>query len=212
MQTTPLTLSWPTKPVTPAVNKTHVAIGVTVSLLLHLSMAAWTWQHRTGSLPFPEKTTIAVRLLPPPAKPAEPVPPPPLPEPAKPQSAMRNVPKSASIVATPARVGKEQSQAPSPAPPATPVPPQEKHLDMNAIYGSVKSTMKDIDRENADTPVGQLAAKPLYPPEDGNRMGRMIDKTTRPDCKEQVQGMGLLAPLGALATLLDKKDNGCKWR
>ncbi|HEX7641162.1 MAG TPA: hypothetical protein VF472_03025 [Burkholderiaceae bacterium] len=197
---------------TPAVNKTHVAIGVAVSLLLHLLIAAWTWQHSTGNVHFPEKTTIAVHLLPPPAKPAEPLPPPPLLKPVKPQPAVHSPAKSASIVATPERVSKEQSQAPSPVPPAAPAPPQEKHLDMNAIYGSVKSTMKDIDRENADTPVGQLAAKPLYPPEDGNKMGRMIDKTTRPDCKEQVQGMGLFTPLAALATLLDKKDNGCKWR
>ena len=83
---------------------------------------------------------------------------------------------------------------------------------MNAVYGSVKSTMAQIDRENADTPVGQLAAKPLYPPESGNKIGKMIDGTTRADCKDQVEGAGLFTPLLAAMTLLDKKDSGCKWR
>ncbi len=101
---------------------------------------------------------------------------------------------------------------PAPAIPPNPAAPQEKHLDMNAIYGSVKSAVAAVDRENAETPTGQLAAKPLYPPEPGNKIGKMIDGTTRPDCKEQVEGMGLLTPLAALATLLDKKDSGCKWR
>lgn len=203
------------RPALPPLNKTHVAIAVAVSLLLHFLAAIWAWQHQTTAPHFAEKTAVAVHLVPPLPKPAE-LAPPPLPEPVKPNKAgternihnLRNVPQPAqpAVVATPTRVDKEQQQVPAP-PPA-----QEKHLDMNAIYGSVKSTMTQIDRENADTPVGQLAAKPLNPPEGGNKIGKMIDKTTRADCKDQVEGAGLLTPLLAVATLLDKKDNGCKWR
>jgi hypothetical protein len=200
------------RPVTPRLNKTHVAIGVAVSLMVHLLAAVWAWQHKTPAPHFAEKTAIAVHLLPPP-KPAELPPPPPLFEPAKPnkETAKRSVHGAShatppAIFATPTRVENDQPQVPAPA------VPQEKHLDMNAIYGSVKSTMTQIDRENAETPLGQVAAKPLYPPENGNKIGKMIDKTTRADCKDQVEGAGLLTPLLAVATLFDKKDNGCKWR
>ena len=214
MQTASSPLSWPMRPATQPLNKTHVAIGVAVSLLLHFLAAIWAWQHKTPAPHFVEKTVVAVHLLPPTPRQVEPAPapPPPLPEPPKPnrETAIRHTPVSNPVVvaATPTRVDKDQ--VPAPAPVTAPQP--EKHLDMNAIYGSVKSTMTQIDRENADTPVGQLAAKPLNPPESGNKIGKMIDKTTRADCKDQVEGAGLLTPLLAVATLLDKKDNGCKWR
>ena len=212
MQTAPNTLPWPTSPATPPLNRTNVAIGLTVSLLLHLLMAAWTWQHRVATHRFPETTSIAVHLLP--ITPVQPAPALPQPELVKPQheTAVRPVQtaKPRTVVIAPVQVAHDM---PAPTITTTPTQPQpEKHLDMNAVYGSVKSALAEVDRENAQTPVGQLAAKPLYPPEPGNKMGKMIDGTTRADCKDQVEGMGLLTPLAALATLLDKKDSGCKWR
>lgn len=207
MQTAPTILSWPTRPGTPP-NRAHIAIGVTVSLLLHLLFAAWSWQHRVGGLHFPEQTTISVHLLPPIAEKPAPILLPP--QPVKPQ-------KSTAIRTAQTPAVKPHVVVTTQAPEAQPVPPApspqqpEKHLDMNAIYGSVKSAVAEVDRENAETPVGQLAAKPLYPPE-GDKMAKMIDRTTRQDCLEKVSGYGLFAPLVAAATLLDKKDTGCKWR
>ncbi|MBV8633167.1 MAG: hypothetical protein JO002_01645 [Burkholderiaceae bacterium] len=210
MSTAPNTLSWSMKPLTPPLNRTHVAIGVAASLLLHLLLGSWAWLHQMAEPRLAEKITIAVHLLPP--APSIPVAPPPSTEPLKPNKDATARSTRRAVVTTAPVQAKQQQVMPEPASPPSPAPQQEKHLDMNAIYGSVKSAVKEIDRENAETPVGQLAAKPLYQPESGNKMGKMIDGTTRGDCKEQVSGYGLFAPLAAVATLLDKKDNGCKWR
>lgn len=205
-------MSWPMRPATPPLNRAHIAIGLTVSLLLHVILAVWSWQHKVSSLHFSENRTIAVQLLTPPPRiePAKVLPP----EPVKPRNVARTTPNAKprteprAVVTVPNRNPPDKTV---PTAPANPEAQTEKHLDMNAIYGSVKSTMAQIDRENAETPVGQLAAKPLYPHDD-NKLGTMINGTTRGDCKEQVQGMGLFAPVGVLLTLLDKKDSGCKWR
>jgi len=160
---------------------------------------------------FPETTSIAVHLVP--APPALPTPVPSHPELMAQQRQAQHRPtqtaKSQVLATAPAQVA---SDVPAPPVAAEPAPQQQKHLDMNAVYGSVKSAVAEIDRENAQTPTGQLAAKPLYRPEPDNKMGKMIDGTTRADCKDQVEGHGLLTPIAVLATLLDKKDSGCKWR
>ncbi len=211
MQTMPTTLPWPMTPVTPPLNRTNVAIGVAVSLLLHLLLAAWTWQHRMATHRFAETTNITVHLLP--IAPVQPAAVMPHPEPLKAQheTAARTIlsAKPRAVVTTPVPAPHE---APPTVPPSSTAPQPEKHLDMNAVYGSVKSAVAEVDRENAETPTGQLAAKPLYPPESGNKIGKMIDGTTRADCKDQVEGYGLFTPVAVLATLLDKKDSGCKWR
>ena len=210
MQTTPNNLSWPMTPATP-LKRSNAAVGLTVTLLLHLLLALWSWQHRTATRRLPETTAIEVHLLP--SSPPLPIVPPPEPAKQKNETALRPTTVPRTMVAAPRAVVAAPLQVPqeTPAPPATPAPQQEKRLDMNAVYGSVKSAVAQIDRENAETPVGQLAAKPLYPPE-GDKMGKMIDGTTRGDCKDQVSAYGLLAPLAAVATLFDKKDSGCKWR
>ena len=195
-------------------SRANVAIGLAISLLVHLAFVAWTLQQKINIQSAARATVpLEVRLLrPPPAPVVERLAPQPSnPDKKKPAKA----PESARPITAraPALVVDDAHKPPSvtvTVPP--PAAAEQKHIDMNAIHSSIKSAVADVDREYADTPTGQLVAKPLYPPPDETKMGKMINSTTRADCKEQVAGMGLLAPLGALATLLDKKDNGCKWR
>lgn len=203
---------------TPPLNRANVMIGLALSILVHGAFVAWTLHQRIskaneahGAVPIEVRLVHQVHQEPRPVE--EIVKPPP---PVKPEKKTTEKPlasRDASAPRRPRPVEDETRKQPAivvTAPPASSAEP--KHLDMNAIHASIKSAVAEVDREYADTPTGQLVAKPLYPPPQETKMGKMIDGTTRPDCKEQVAGMGLLAPLGALATLLDKKDNGCKWR
>jgi hypothetical protein len=196
----------------PPINRANVAIALAISLLAHLAFVAWTLQQKINVHSAARtEVPLEVRLLrPPPAPVVAQIAPPSTPDKKKPAK----TPESARPITAraPAAVVDDAHKPPSVT--VTVPPPagaEQKHIDMNAIHSSIKSAVADVDREYADTPTGQLVAKPLYPPPDETKMGKMINSTTRADCKEQVAGMGLLAPLGALATLLDKKDNGCKW-
>jgi hypothetical protein len=204
-----LNLPMPDRPRAP-LNWTNVLIGIALSLLLHLLFVAWSLEHRISSPTVSVAKQLEVRLvhlLPLPV----PEPAPPLPKDEKVTEKPGKTPKTRAEKTPQASITLPPAAAPAPIT-APAAPSEEKHIDMNAIHASIKSAVADVDREKADTPNGQLIAKPLYPPEEETRMGKMINGTTRPDCKEQVTGMGLLAPLGVLATLLDKKDSGCKWR
>lgn len=87
----------------------------------------------------------------------------------------------------------------------------EKHLNIQAIYDNIGKIVAEVDRENDDTPVGQLRKKPLYQNDDDNRIAKAIRNTARPDCRDSIANTGLLAPLVILSMALDKKDSGCKW-
>jgi hypothetical protein len=87
----------------------------------------------------------------------------------------------------------------------------ERHLDMAAIYANIGKIAAEVDREDSDTPVGQLRTKPLYEKDDDNRIAQAIRGAARPDCRHSIANTGLLAPLVILAMALDKKDSGCKW-
>ncbi len=50
--------------------------------------------------------------------------------------------------------------------------PLEKHIDMGAMQADIHTALAQVDREKADTPAGQLVAKPLYPPEEETKMGK----------------------------------------
>ena len=200
---------------TSPLNRANVAIGLAISLLAHIAFVAWTFHQKINN-PRTDRAAIPLevrllRPLPPPVVDNFPPSPPPVPDKKKTTKAPEIGKVTMARAPTPVvnDLGKPSSVTVTVPPPAT---AEQKHVDMNAIHASIKSAVADVDREYADTPTGQLVAKPLYPPPDETRMGKMINGTTRADCKEQVAGMGLLAPLGALATLLDKKDNGCKWR
>ena len=196
-------------------NRTNVAIGVVISLLLHFGFVLWSLHHKMDvAREVPDQRPIEIRLISPPVPvPAEP--PPPVAQtrdenkPAKhlAETKVKPVAPTAAIITSINKI---------PAPDAAPVTPTpaapEKHIDMGAMQANIRTALAQVDREKADTPSGQLVAKPLYPPEEETKMGKMINGTTRADCKDQVGGAGLFTPVLAALTLLDKKDSGCKWR
>jgi hypothetical protein len=197
----------------PRLNPLNVLIGVVISLLLHSVLVIWSWNMR---LPGAEqarsalKRPLEVRLL---------HEPPPLPQPllqpiVRPQEVADNKKVQRAPVRLPRSAQATVTTTLAVTPPATPPSnsePTEKHLDMAAIHANLGTIVAEVDREKRDTPVGQLLTKPLYAPDDDNRIGKAIRSTTRSDCRDQIAGTGLLAPLFLLAMAADKKDSGCKW-
>ncbi|HSY28692.1 MAG TPA: hypothetical protein VK832_14380 [Burkholderiaceae bacterium] len=195
----------------PRLNPLNVLIGIAISLLLHSVLVIWSWNMR---LPGAEQARTAlrrpleVRLL---------HELPPLPQPVvqpivQPQEVADNKKARHSLARLPQPAQATTTLAITPS---TTLPenqmPTEKHLDMEAIHANLGAIVAEVDREKRDTPVGQLLTKPLYAPDDDNKIGKAIRGSTRSDCRDQIAGTGLLAPLFLLAMVADKKDSGCKW-
>ena len=82
---------------------------------------------------------------------------------------------------------------------------------MAKVRAGIGAAVAEVDREQSDTPVGQLKAKPLYDKEPESKEARAIASSARSDCRDRIANTGLLAPLMILATAFDGKDSGCKW-
>jgi hypothetical protein len=80
-------------------------------------------------------------------------------------------------------------------------------LDIEALRRAVRE-MK-FDEETVGRPGELMSAEP----DPGHKRFReKFDSGKRADCLTAFQGMGVLALLAMpLATLVDKKDHGCKW-
>ena len=197
----------------PRLNPLNVLIGIVISLLLHSALVIWSWNLR---LPGAEqartalKRPLEVRLLhePPPQPIVQPI--------VRPQEVADNKKVRHGPAGLPRPAQATVTTTLTITPPAMTTPPNnsepgEKHLDMAAIHANLGNIVAEVDREKRDTPVGQLLTKPLYAPDDDNKIGKAIRGTTRSDCRDQIAGTGLLAPLFLLAMAADKKDSGCKW-
>jgi hypothetical protein len=202
----------------PGLTPWKVAIGLAISLLLHIILVLWSWNMKFGVIQSPQMQNrpLEVRLI------RELPPQPPVP-------AQVPVPVSAPVPIASKVIARTTQKPRSPptlqpalpvadTPPITPtlVPSQPqaatgKHLDLDALRANLGAVVAEVDREKRDTPVGQLQAKPLYPSDDESKIGKAISNTTRPDCRNNIANTGLLAPLFLLAMAADKKDSGCKW-
>lgn len=191
-----------------------MAIGIAVSAVLHvLLLLAWRerFPHPDQSAE-PRRMTLEVFLPPlPTAPPRSPVA---QREPEKPprttevhRQKRHTIRQGDVATATPPVL----AQPPSAPPPANVHPgsqPPSRYIDPDAALASVPGIMKELDREKKERPVDQVAAKPLYGPDEETRLGQKIANAGRPDCMKTILPGGLLAPLFMLA---EKKGTGCKW-
>lgn len=120
-----------------------------------------------------------------------------------PQKKTHPVMPAPPVAITPVPSDNEQRAAPG-----QPSEPSTRDIDPEAARASVPEILKQLDRERIRRPVDQLAAKPLYGPQEETRLGQRMAKAGRPDCLKTIQPGGLLAPLFMLA---EKKGSGCKW-
>jgi hypothetical protein len=194
--------------VPPHLKLRNVVIGVLISLLLHATVAFWTWnlkltatqEARTQSRPLEVRLMHEIEQIP---------------APVAPLTTTQTAPVTHRTPTSRQTLTIVKSETVTTAAPITVIPANpastEKHLDLNAIHANLGTIVAQVDRENRDTPVGQLQTKPLYPQDDQSKMGKAIDQTTRPDCRDNIANTGLLSPLFLLAMVADKKDGGCKW-
>jgi hypothetical protein len=195
-----------------------LAVGLAVSLLLHLVLLAFL---RAPSAPPPERDErrwtqpLSVRLLPPPAVPRVEPPPPPPPE--------RRPERKAERRTTPAEAAprREREERPTmtavpaqPAAPATPAEPAPSPFDAPPKFDpdAAKATARALAND-LDTPSSNWAAEKLNQGKGlketkEERLGRNVANSARPDCRTAYAGAGLFAPL---LMLMDKKDSGCKF-
>ena len=101
--------------------------------------------------------------------------------------------------------------APSPAQPAPPAGEQARaggnRLDIEAIRLSVREMKFE---EEAVRRTGDVLS--AEPDASHKRFREKFDSGKRADCLTAFQGMGVLALLAMpIASLVDKKDHGCKW-
>lgn len=82
-------------------------------------------------------------------------------------------------------------------------PEEPKPFDMEAARKAARKVA--VEKPAPGTLAAQLQAHPLYPEDDGNKLGKDVARAGRPDCLKG--GGNLLTPL---FWLLDKKDHGCK--
>ncbi|MBV8666887.1 MAG: hypothetical protein JO269_10435 [Burkholderiaceae bacterium] len=188
----------------------RVATGLALSLLLHGMLIAWI-RHHAFFEPHPsasEKRVAIEVLLPPPV-------PPPIPQPSPMEISTKPAVKknlSKTVVAsTPVTQAAPENLPPVAASPAPESPAPETHIDIESVRGSLGAIVAEVDREQLETPLGQVRLKPQFAPQAEHKIEKAIAETARPDCRDTVTGHGLLTPLFAAATLLDKKDSGCKW-
>jgi hypothetical protein len=190
----------------------NVLIGIAISLLLHGSVALWAWNLKPIATQAAHISSrpIEVRLLPEIAQISAPIAPP---------TATHAAPTPAPITqrapASRRTLQIVKSEAVAIIVPVTPAPANptatEKHIDLDAIHANLGSIVAEVDREKNDTPVGQFQTRPLYPADDHSKLGKAIEQTARPDCKDSIANTYLLAPFILLKMVADKKDSGCKW-
>ncbi|KQV89980.1 hypothetical protein ASD15_25175 [Massilia sp. Root351] len=214
----------------PASRPGGIAIGVAISIVLHVGLL---YQSRFGWTPpapvLPQQETITVWLRPAPVAPPIPQPLPPQRVPLTVQAEPPPPPKKnirkERTARTPAPATNPEatptSEAPgmtwvAPAPaseaPATPADPFAEpaqaeaapKFDMDAARRSARKVANERDPAKAGTAVGQFPEKPLA---SETPLARKMSRAARADCKDGIPG-GLLAPL---LLAMDKKDHGCKW-
>ena len=204
---------------TPATRPGGIAIGVAVSIVLHLVLL---YQSRFGWTPpapaLPAQETITVWLRPAPVVRPEPPPPAPLTVQAEPppkkEIRKERAPRRPAQAA-PAEAAPTPTEAPgmtwvAPAAPAAPADPFAEQpqgapkFDMEAARRSARKVASERDPAKAGTAVGQIPEKPLA---SETPLARKMSQAARADCKDGIPG-GLLAPL---LLAMDKKDHGCKW-
>lgn len=83
-------------------------------------------------------------------------------------------------------------------------PQEPKPFDMEAARKAARKVA--VEKPPPGTLTAQLQAHPLYPEDDGNKLGKDVARAARPSCLKE--GGNLLTPL---FWLLDKKDHGCKF-
>ena len=176
--------------------------GLALSLALHAALLSAWRQDRIAPQPTEAaRTSIAVRLVPPPPK-AEPAPPrPSATKPAPAAGPRRRVAPSVIALRPAAPAPPAAFTVEPPAPSAPPSPPR---FDPDAARKLARQLANEPDPAKAGTALARLPAKPL---ETETRAARAISQAKRRDCKDGIPG-GLLAPL---LLLMDKKDSGCKW-
>jgi hypothetical protein len=208
---------------TPATRPGGIAIGVAVSIVLHVMLlyqSRFGWTPPTPALRPPETITVWLR----PAPMARPLPPPPaplsvqtetLPPPKKevrkerPQRKPAPAPATAPVTApAPAEPAGMTWVAPAPAAPAADPFAEPARtapgFDMEAARRAARKVAHERDPAKAGTAVGQFPEKPLA---SETPLARKMSQAARADCKDGIPG-GLLAPL---LLAMDKKDSGCKW-
>jgi hypothetical protein len=200
----------------PRITRWNVVIGVAISVLLHAMVALWVWDLKLAAMQggSPQNRPLEVRLLREIAQTPVPIAPQPQPAPAPPTTThvAAAISHASASPRAPQIVKSEAITTVAPNPLAPTVSPAtEKHIDLEAIHAHLGSIVAEVDREKRDTPVGQFQTRPLYPADDQSKLGKAIDQTTRPDCKDSIANTGLLAPLFLLGMAADKKDSGCKW-
>ncbi|CAN7638110.1 hypothetical protein LJR289_004804 [Pseudoduganella sp. LjRoot289] len=203
----------------PASRPGGIAIGVAISIVLHLMLLYGTRlnrEARPNATAPPETITVWLRPVPV----VQPLPPPPAPltaeseaPPPKKQVKERapRKPAPANAPAAPAKVAEPGMTwvAPAPAQPASADPFAEPaatppRFDMDAARRAARKVASERDPAKAGTAVGQFPEKPLA---SETPLARSISRSARADCKDGIPG-GLLAPA---LLLMDKKDHGCKW-
>jgi hypothetical protein len=204
---------------TPATRPGGIAIGVAVSIMLHVMLlyqSRFGWTPPTPALRPPE--TITVWLRPAPAPAARPLPPaplsvqndtlPPRKKVIRREQPQRRPAQAPSAVPVPAEAPGMTWVAPAPAAPAAdPFAEPARtapRFDMEAARHAARKVAHERDPAKAGTAVGQIPEKPLA---SETPLARKMSQAARADCKDGIPG-GLLAPL---LLAMDKKDSGCKW-
>jgi hypothetical protein len=203
---------------TPATRPGGMAIGVAVSIVLHVMLlyqSRFGWTPPAPALAPQETITVwlrpapVVRPMPPPAPQAVQAEAPPKREVRKERTPRKPAPASlqAAVPAPAAEAPGMTWVAPAPAAPADPFaePGQAApKFDMEAARRAARTVAHERDPAKAGTAVGQFPEKPLA---SDTPLARKMSRAARADCKDGIPG-GLLAPL---LLAMDKKDSGCKW-
>jgi hypothetical protein len=205
------------------------ATGLAVSILLHVLMLTVLRPPAPSVAPDARRWStpleIRVQLLPPPPEPfALPAPTPPVQQrsvvprkpdrstevqrqPERPAAAARRKPPEAIYLPTPR--APDISAEPTPSAPQPPEPAgNAPRFDPEAAKATARGIASTLDPPKSDAPNAQANRDgPRYRETKEQRLGRNINDSARPNCKDGVPG-GLLAPL---YLMMDKKDSGCKW-
>jgi hypothetical protein len=192
--------------------RNRIALGVAVSLALHLMLLA-AYRNKPAPIHAMDEApsrSIAVWLRPPP---------PAVPEPEKEPAPKSEPPRQAAraerrgqrrrvIAVTPAREAPSRPEPFAVEPEPKPAPETghaaATHFDPDAARQMARQLATARDPTRADTAVGQFPDQP-YATE--TKAARAISQARRRDCKDGLPG-GLLGPL---IILMDKKDSGCQW-
>lgn len=84
-----------------------------------------------------------------------------------------------------------------------------KRLDVDSVYQQLGKVVGELDRENGDSPVGQLQARSRTALRTESGLSRDVTRAARNDCMAPASlPGGLLAPL---YLLMDRKGTGCKF-